>query len=324
MDNYPDTLALVQMHLGCSDSTPWGNDRHVYYSEPNTPAAFFDGVEERLGSLTNATDQYDWYEGAYLARRALPTDITIQLAAHETGTQTYRVGVQVCIEPGGVGKTLRICVVQVLDYWPRRLVNWTRNGLRQAADTEDITLVPGECQTILREFTFDTESWGRQDDIKIIAWAQEPENSSPPGDRAEIFQAGIMPWPFPLDCNSNGVPDDQDITSGTSEDCNNNDVPDECDIDSGTSLDTNENGIPDECECVIYNLERGDCNNDGSINTLDIDPFVEALTNPGQFNTTYAPIMWQCVADINCDGTANSLDIDPFTECLTGSCPTYP
>jgi hypothetical protein len=50
------------------------------------------------------------------------------------------------------------------------------------------------------------------------------------------------------DCNDNGVPDNQDISSGFSEDCNENGVPDECDIASGSSADANGNGIPDECE----------------------------------------------------------------------------
>ena len=33
-----------------------------------------------------------------------------------------------------------------------------------------------------------------------------------------------------LDCNSNGVPDEDDIAGGTSEDCNSNGIPDECDF----------------------------------------------------------------------------------------------
>jgi hypothetical protein len=70
------------------------------------------------------------------------------------------------------------------------------------------------------------------------------------------------------DCNQNGVPDNQDIASGTSTDCNANGRPDECeadcnangvadgcDISAGTSDDCNTNGIPDECE--------PDCNNNG-------------------------------------------------------------
>jgi hypothetical protein len=52
------------------------------------------------------------------------------------------------------------------------------------------------------------------------------------------------------DCNSNGFPDGCDIATGFSQDCNANGVPDECDIAAGTSQDCNSNGIPDECETV--------------------------------------------------------------------------
>ena len=55
------------------------------------------------------------------------------------------------------------------------------------------------------------------------------------------------------DCNGNGVPDGDDLTSGFSVDCNTNGVPDECDIDVGTSLDCQSNGVPDECELTAVN-----------------------------------------------------------------------
>ena len=32
------------------------------------------------------------------------------------------------------------------------------------------------------------------------------------------------------DCNGNGIPDDEDISNGTSADCNQNGIPDECEI----------------------------------------------------------------------------------------------
>jgi hypothetical protein len=53
---------------------------------------------------------------------------------------------------------------------------------------------------------------------------------------------------LPGDCNNNGIPDDQDITNGTSQDCNLDGIPDECNIALGDSTDENENGVPDECE----------------------------------------------------------------------------
>lgn len=55
------------------------------------------------------------------------------------------------------------------------------------------------------------------------------------------------------DCNTNGIPDNQDIADCPPEDpscqdCNDNGVPDGCDISGPTSEDANGNGIPDECD----------------------------------------------------------------------------
>jgi hypothetical protein len=74
-------------------------------------------------------------------------------------------------------------------------------------------------------------------------------------------------------------------------------------------------------DCAGISQARGDCNGDGSINGLDIDPFVAALVNPDQFNVDYdGTVQWECVADVNCDGSMNGLDIDPFVSCLTVGC----
>lgn len=81
-----------------------------------------------------------------------------------------------------------------------------------------------------------------------------------------------------MDCNLNGVPDDDDIANGTSQDANANGVPDECedcngngvldpdDIAQGTSNDINENGRPDECE--------PDCNSNLLPDDYDIATFI--------------------------------------------------
>lgn len=79
------------------------------------------------------------------------------------------------------------------------------------------------------------------------------------------------------DCNSNQVPDDEDIAGQTSADantngvpdecepdCNSNDVPDDWDIAQATSADCNANGSPDECEW--------DCNTNGVPDDCDVDP----------------------------------------------------
>jgi hypothetical protein len=65
-------------------------------------------------------------------------------------------------------------------------------------------------------------------------------------------------------------------------------------------------------------VTRGDMNNDGAVNNLDIAPFVQGLTNPAGFRTTYgyAPDL---VGDVNRDGAFNNLDIAPFVSLLTTS-----
>ena len=52
----------------------------------------------------------------------------------------------------------------------------------------------------------------------------------------------------------------------------------------------------------------GDVNQDGSIDLLDVGPFVDLLTS-GEF---------LCEADVNEDMGVNLLDVGPFVELLTG------
>ena len=63
----------------------------------------------------------------------------------------------------------------------------------------------------------------------------------------------------------------------------------------------------------------GDLNCDGSINSLDIDPFVLAMTSAPSFDDYYAqhPDCDAMLADCNEDGSVNSLDVDPFVSLLS-------
>ena len=53
---------------------------------------------------------------------------------------------------------------------------------------------------------------------------------------------------------------------------------------------------------------KGDVNGDGVVNLLDVDPFIDALTNG-----TFIP-----EADVNCDGSVDLLDVTPFVDLLAG------
>ncbi len=347
LNNFPNTFTLVQIHIGDSYATPWGNARQTFYGVTGTPTAWFDGMLECVGAYTNVTQQYNWYLSKYNARRAVPTDVTITATGVQQIGQTFLIRTRICIEPGGTAKTMRIYMVQVLDHWPSS-PTYHRNGFKQAAATQDITLSPGSCQTISRTFTFDAGSWADPNNIKIIVWAQVPNAAAP----ANVYQAHNMNWPFPGDCNANGqpdpldissglaedcnsngvpdecdiagsyskdcnennVPDECDLAEGTSEDCNDNDVPDECDIAEGTSQDNNGNGIPDECEIL-----RGDVNCDGTVGFGDINAFVLMMTDPAAWQATYTcPFL---NGDINEDGTVGFGDINPFVALLTSGTP---
>ena len=59
---------------------------------------------------------------------------------------------------------------------------------------------------------------------------------------------------------------------------------------------------------ITITIELGDINGDGSVDLLDVAPFVELLTNGG----------FQPEADINQDGVVDLLDVAPFVDLLSG------
>jgi hypothetical protein len=94
------------------------------------------------------------------------------------------------------------------------------------------------------------------------------------------------------DCNQNGVPDDQDILSGS-------------------STDVNGNGMPDECETV------GDMNCDGNADFGDINAFVTALLGgEAAYYQEFPNCDWYR-ADCNGDGGVDFDDINPFVDLMT-------
>ncbi len=185
MDAYPDTFAFVQIHHGDAWATSWGDARFDFYGFEVYPSSMYDGTRYHRGPKS-----YSTYLNDYLNRRTTPTDVAVHVAGTHVGGHTYGIKARVCVEPDGAGKTMRIYMVQVLDYWPPA-ISYSRDGFKQAAATEDIILSPGQCQVVERDFTFDDDSWASRDNIKIIAWAQEPQDSGLPGDRAQVFQAAI-------------------------------------------------------------------------------------------------------------------------------------
>jgi hypothetical protein len=257
-----DTFTLVQIHVA-SDGLPTWLGRSTFYGVAGIPTAIFDGTLFTMGASNDVQQMFDWYLSLYNQRRVVPTDVTLTGTGVETGTQTITVHARVCLEPGGTAKTVRIYMVQELDHFG---CSYCRNTFMQAATTEDIVLLPGECAVVETSFTYDNTNWTNRTDSKIVVWAQEPQDSGPQSNPAEVYNAHTMAWPFPgPDCNGNGIPDVEDIAAGTSADCNANAIPDECDIAGGTSADVlppGGDGIPDECQA--------DCNGNQIPDDVDI------------------------------------------------------
>ncbi len=131
------------------------------------------------------------YKANFQARQAVPTDVTISLTALETGAGLYSFTATVCVESNGVGKDLRINMVETLDNYPPSR-GYNRFTLRQGVEAQDIYVDPGTCAESSYTLKFDAASWSRPQDISIVAWAQDPLDIGP----AEVHQAAKLAWPF--------------------------------------------------------------------------------------------------------------------------------
>ena len=111
-----------------------------------------------------------------------------------------------------------------------------------------------------------------------------------------------------VDCNGNGISDDEDISCGSCQDCDLNGVPDECDPDCDG------NGTPDECDLVLNPFS--DCDSNGLIDSCEIalDATLDCNGNAALDTCDVAG-----AASLDCDtnGLIDSCEIlaDPTLDC---------
>ena len=207
MNNFPDSFTAIQVHIGDSYATAWGGQRASFYGVGGTPTTWFDGVIECVGAYTNDSQMYSWYNTQRLTRSNVPTDVTIELAGVESGSQTYDITATVGIEAGGVGKDVKLHFVQVLDYYPSYYDDRYRNCVIQHEAGGIHTLAPGESVTVTIPFTLSGVSWTYQEDAKIVVFAREPGSPAP----REIYNAAVMSWPFTSPAVDGDVDGDGDV-----------------------------------------------------------------------------------------------------------------
>lgn len=96
------------------------------------------------------------------------------------------------------------------------------------------------------------------------------------------------------DCNTNGIPDAEDIANGTSVDCDIDGIPDECSTGDGSVADCNANGIPDICD---VDAGAADCDRDTIPDSCETDTDADGTID-------------DCDDDIDGDGIPNDCDVD--------------
>jgi len=127
----------------------------------------------------------------------------------------------------------------------------------------------------------------------------------------KLDRTDIVPFGTSLDCNSNLVPDECDVTSGASTDCNANGVPDECEPDC------NQNGVPDDCD--ISAGTATDCNGDGVLDVCDSDcnangtSDVCEIASGASTDCNANGVPDDCEPDCNGNGVADECDLTAGT-----------
>lgn len=183
MEEFPDTCFSMQIHGGDAYATTWGNLRQTFYGVPGYPTVWMDGVLSQVGSYGSPAANYNQLRAKYLSRIANATDVTIDLCGSIVDNDTYSVSVNVGIEGGGTGKTLRVHCAQYLRNYPSSpSYNY---GCFMQASMQDVTLGAGEATSIGFTFDLNSASMAHLGDVTFLAWAQTPNASGP----AEVHQS---------------------------------------------------------------------------------------------------------------------------------------
>ncbi|MAE28654.1 MAG: hypothetical protein QF615_01010 [Planctomycetota bacterium] len=123
------------------------------------------------------------------------------------------------------------------------------------------------------------------------------------------------------DCNGNGIPDDQDISTGASADCDGNGVPDECDVAADPSLDANDNGVLDSCECLVSSYCKSEPNSSGNASLLTHGGSVSVMHNDLSLQANGCPPQEKGVFFYG--GAPASLPFGSGTLCVTAGDAAY-
>lgn len=184
----PNDIVGLMIHCGDSYTTSWGNSRESFYSIGGYPTVYLDGWSGMEGSYGSVSANYSQLESRLNSCLARSTDVTIDLLGEEVSGSQYKISGELAIEAGGVGKTIRVQLLQCFNQtnWPESNEEQF-NTLRQSAASFDVTLAAGQTHTWEHTFTLSGESLSAPSEVNYICIAQTPTASGP----ANIFNSSV-------------------------------------------------------------------------------------------------------------------------------------
>ena len=184
----PNDIVGLMIHGGDSYTTSWGNSRESFYSIGGYPTVYLDGWSGMEGSYGSVSANYSQLESRLNSCLARSTDVTIDLLGEEVSGSQYKISGELAIEAGGVGKTIRVQLLQCFNQtnWPESNEEQF-NTLRQSAASFDVTLAAGQTHTWEHTFTLSGESLSAPSEVNYICIAQTPTASGP----ANIFNSSV-------------------------------------------------------------------------------------------------------------------------------------
>ena len=191
LDDYPEDTIGFQCHVSDAYTTSWGNTRANKYNVGGIPHILADGTFEQVGAYQNDQQNYNILKNWMNSRQAVPTDVTVDVTAVPVSGQTYHVTIVVGVESDGTAKTMEIYTVNTLNHYPSAVDNRYNYCVREGWNEGQFTVNPGDSVTVERDITFDTTSWDNKENIRIIAFAQEPGSG-----KTEVYNANGSDYPF--------------------------------------------------------------------------------------------------------------------------------
>ncbi len=182
----PNDIVGMLIHCGDSYTTTWGNQRENFYSIGGYPTVWMDGWSSMVGSYGSVAANYSQLNSRLNACLNQSTDVTIELLGEEISGSQYRITGTVGIQASGVGKTMRVQLLQCFDEVTFPEAGELQfNTVRQGASSFDVTLSADDSHTFQHTFTLSGESLATTEECTYLCIVQAPNSSGP----ANVYNA---------------------------------------------------------------------------------------------------------------------------------------